>query len=139
AINSFKEFKINHNVSVIQYENNLRNITHKEFYSENSRNQYYILQDKLNASGWDIVDDLKSKLKEKLHRGSKPLGAYVKMGQGIKAGLNDVFIIEDRFAKENKLEISLLRQYVKTKDIQRYNIKIRPIKLLLTLNDTPID
>jgi hypothetical protein len=63
----------------------------------------------------------------------------VEMGQGITSGLNEVFIVDEKTLKTNKLEKELLQKYVKTRDIQPYHIDYRNLYLILTLQDTVIE
>lgn len=61
------------------------------------------------------------------------------MGQGIKSGLNEVFIVNESTIKEYKIEKELLRKYIKTKDIQKFQIHFRDLFLILSLNETDIN
>ena len=61
------------------------------------------------------------------------------MGQGIKSGLNEVFIVDEAIIKDYKLEKKLLRKYIKTRDIQKYEIHFRDLYMILSLNETDIN
>jgi len=61
------------------------------------------------------------------------------MGQGIKSGLNEVFIVDELIINEFDLEKELLRKYIKTRDIQKYEIQFRNLFMILALNETNIN
>lgn len=70
--------------------------------------------------------------------GTVPLGELCRIGQGMKSGLNRVFVIPAAAAEAAGIEPELLRPYVKTRDLHRYHYTWRGLYLLDVRNDTPL-
>ncbi|MGD0337501.1 MAG: TaqI-like C-terminal specificity domain-containing protein [Bacteroidota bacterium] len=67
------------------------------------------------------------------------VSSFCTVGQGLTTGRNEIFIVEDKKARNLKLEGELLRPYIKTQDIDRYEIKWRNLYLIELTAEMDID
>lgn len=87
---------------------------------------YTVDQEKLEASGWSLVDERVRLLLEKIQSKGVPLGEYVqnKIYYGIKTGLNKAFVIDpgtrQRLIDEDPRSEKLIKPFLAGKDIKRY-------------------
>ncbi|MCA6377416.1 MAG: N-6 DNA methylase [Cytophagales bacterium] len=138
VINTFKKSKSRGDINVIQFEQEVRKLDEYKILESHLYKSFEISQKNISASDWTFNDTRLTKLQAKLDK-QVPLDELVKMGQGIKSGLNEVFIVDKETIKEHKLEKELLRKYIKTRDIQKYQIQYRDLYLILSLNETDIN
>ncbi|MGA9771158.1 MAG: N-6 DNA methylase [Blastocatellia bacterium] len=66
-------------------------------------------------------------------------GSLIRSGQGIKTGLNDAFIISQESVDQFSIEQEILRPYVKTRDIQKYDIAYRNLFMIFLTTDDMIN
>jgi hypothetical protein len=78
-------------------------------------------------------------LLKKIDKNSISLGNIARTGAGIQAGLNEVFVVDQKIIKDYNLEDKLLRNYVKTKDIKPYRIINRNLKVIELLDNVDIE
>ena len=108
-------------------------------YSDDYIEVFEIGQHKLTSEPWSLVPTSIDELKEKLMKDSWSLDEICRIGQGIKTGLNDVFIADKEVLNEHHLEKSILRNYVKTRDIKRYSISSRGLYLIRLTKEEDIE
>jgi predicted type IV restriction endonuclease len=137
VINTFVKSNTPQPIQVMQFGEELRAIPDKKLLGNTIATTYTVAPDSLHPENWIFANQAHKNLQEKLAN-FPVLSQLVEMGQGIKSGLNEVFVVDEAIVKKYKLEKSLLRKYVKTKDIQPFHIAYRGLYLLLILNDTPI-
>jgi hypothetical protein len=138
VINTFKKIKDRGNINIIQFEQEERKLDEYKILESNLYKSFKVNQKSINDVDWTFNDTKLINLKSKFDE-LTPLDELVKMGQGIKSGLNEVFIVEESKIKEYNLEKELLRKYIKTRDIQKFQINFRDLFLILTLNETDIN
>jgi len=97
-----------------------------------------ISQSSMTADPWSLSPMSVELLKQKMAANSWALGSIFEIGQGMKTGLNEVFIVDSQTVKKYGLEPELLRRYVKTRDIKRYQLYYRDLYLLCLYKDTDI-
>ena len=102
-------------------------------YQDDSISVFPVPQRLLNDGAWTFAPPTIEKLKEKIRRDSWLLGEICDIGQGMKTGLNKVFILTPEKVAKNNIEEKVLRKYVKTRDIKRYRINYRNIYLIYTV------
>jgi len=102
-------------------------------YQDDSISVFPVPQRLLNDGAWTFAPPTIEKLKEKIRRDSWLLGEICDIGQGMKTGLNEVFILTPEKVAKNNIEENVLRKYVKTRDIKRYRINYRNIYLVYTV------
>lgn len=108
----------------------------KREYSDEFIDVFEVKQSSLSDQAWVFVPPTIEKLKTKIAKGTEKLGDLYNTGQGIKSGLNAVFIVDDEAIKKYALESKILRHYIKTRDIRPYKITYRNLYLLrLTKED----
>lgn len=138
VINTFKKTIDRGDINVIQFEQEERKLDEYKILESHLYKSFEVSQKKINENDWTFNDTKLAKFKTKLEK-LTPLDELVKMGQGIKSGLNEVFIVDESTIKEYKLEDELLRKYIKTRDIQKFEIRFRELFLILSLNETDIN
>jgi len=102
-------------------------------YQDDSISIFSVAQRLLCDQPWTFAPPTIEKLKEKIRRGSWLLGEICDIGQGMKTGLNEVFILTPEEVTKYHLEENVLKKYVKTRDIKRYHIKYRNLYLVYTV------
>ena len=92
----------------------------------------------LCSDAWSFSPPETERLKEKIRKDSWLLGDddFCTIGQGMKTGLNKAFIVTPEIIEENGIETSVLKKYVKTRDIKRYHINYRDLNLIYTVPET---
>jgi len=138
VINTFKKTKDRGDINIIQFEQEERKLDEYKISESHLYKSFEVSQKSINEIDWTFNDTKLAKLQAKLKK-LTPLEELVKMGQGIKSGLNEVFIVDESTIKEYKLEKELLRKYIKTRDIQKFQIQYRDLYLILSLNETDIN
>lgn len=95
-------------------------------------------QELLSSEAWSFSPPETEQLKEKIRKDSWLLGDddFCTIGQGMKTGLNKAFIVTPEIIKKNEIESSVLKKYVKTRDIRRYHIDYRGLHLIYTVPET---
>lgn len=95
-------------------------------------------QDLLCSEAWSFSPPETERLKEKIRKDSWLLGDndFCTIGQGMKTGLNKAFIVTPEIIEKNEIESSVLKKYVKTRDIKRYHIEYRDLHLIYTVPET---
>ena len=95
-------------------------------------------QDLLSSEAWSFSPPETERLKEKTRKDSWLLGddGFCTIGQGMKTGLNKAFIVTPEIIKKNEIESSVLKKYVKTRDIKRYHIDYRDLHLIYAVPET---
>ena len=136
-INTFRNIKDDEKINIVQFNHDIRNINSLNIIKNNSRN-FKLDQSILKSESWVFVNNELNEISNKISV-HKTLDSFMEMGQGIKSGLNDVFIVDNEKIEKNNFNNKFLKKYVKTKDIQRFNISFRDLYLLLILKDTNID
>jgi len=90
-------------------------------------------QGSLTSAPWSFSAPKTDKLKEKIRNNSWALGEEIcDIGQGMTTGLNKAFIVDTQTVKKHHIEETVLRKYVKTRDIKRYHINYRNLYLIYT-------
>ena len=102
-------------------------------YQDDSISVFPVPQRLLNDGAWTFAPPAIERLKEKIRRDSWLLGEICDIGQGMKTGLNEVFVLTPEKVAKNNLEENVLRKYVKTRDIKRYSINYRNLHLIYTV------
>ncbi len=138
VINTFVKSDTPQPIQVMQFGEELRAIPDKKLLGNTIATTYTLNPNSLHPANWSFSNQAHRNLQEKLAN-FPVLSQLVEMGQGITSGLNEVFIVDEKILKTNKLEKELLQKYVKTRDIQPYHISHRNLYLILTLQDTLID
>jgi len=105
---------------------------------EDELNSFSINRHKLNEN-WLIADQTHTNIFEKLKQDSVLLGDISIIEKGSTSGKNQVFTVSCDFAKEMKLEKSVLRKNIKNGDIGRYTLHDRGNLLIYTDNKTVIE
>jgi hypothetical protein len=95
-------------------------------------------QSLLCSEAWSFSPPETERLKEKIRKDSWLLGDdnFCAIGQGMKTGLNKAFIVTPEIIEKNEIESSVLKKYVKTRDIKRYHINYRDLHLIYTVPET---
>jgi type I restriction-modification system DNA methylase subunit len=96
-------------------------------------------QAQLGPSPWLLAAAGVQEVKAKISRSSVPLSRLLRSGQGMKSGANEVFVVDEETINRYGIERNLLREYVKTQDIQRYSLSWRGLYVICTYNETDID
>jgi len=91
-----------------------------------------VAQKVLSDQPWTLAPPLIEKLKEKIQCDSVLLGDICEIGQGMKTGLNEAFILTAEEVSKYNLEKAVLRKYVKTRDIKSYAVNYRDLFLVYT-------
>ncbi len=84
------------------------------------------LKDSLHDEGWNLASQTEQSLLSKLQKTGVPLGEYVKgkIYYGIKTGLNEAFVIDektkDQLIREDKKSAELIKPFLAGRDIKRY-------------------
>ncbi len=138
VINTFKKTKYRGDVNVIQFEQEERKLDEYKILESSLYKLFEVSQQSINELDWTFNDTKLAEFRVKLEKHT-PLNELVKMGQGIKSGLNEVFIVNEATIKGYKLEKELLMKYIKTRDIQKFQIHFRDLFLILSLNETDIN
>jgi hypothetical protein len=138
VINTFRKTKTCKDVNIIQFYQNIRSLDEHKIIDTRLSNNFLIKQKEINSLDWTFNEKKLSNLQDKLSKYTR-LDKIVNMGQGIKSGLNEIFIVDLETIEKYKLEKELLVKYIKTRDIQRYSINFREQYLILSLNETVID
>lgn len=121
-----------------------RLLRHAERYGHPGRRDRWIEvseqpQAGLGAGPWDLTPPAARQVTVHMARGTVPLGALCRIGQGMKSGANGIFVVSAETAERWGLEPALLRPYVKTRDIRPYRCRWRGLYLLDVRNETPIE
>ncbi len=88
--------------------------------------RYEVEHGALNDNGWSLTDEKTRKLLEKLKTIGIPLGEYVdgKVYYGIKTGLNEAFVIDEKTRQnliaEDPKSAELIKPFLAGRDIKRY-------------------
>jgi type I restriction-modification system DNA methylase subunit len=138
VINTFRKTKERCDIKIIQFEQQERKLDEYKILESHLYKSFEVSQTNVNELDWTFNDTKLAEIKSKLEKFT-PLNEIVKMGQGIKAGLNEVFIVDEATVKEYDIEKEILRRYIKTRDIQKYKIHFRDLFLILALNETDIN
>jgi hypothetical protein len=138
VINTFKKSNKRGKINLIQFEPDVRKLDEFKITESKLYRNFFVNQNEISSNDWTFNDNILTDFKIKLDK-NLPLDKFLKMGQGIKSGLNEVFIVDENTIQEYNLEKELLRKYVKTRDIQKYQIHFRDLYLILSLNETIID
>ncbi len=84
-------------------------------------------QNQFSRKGWSLADGKVSELLSKLNESTTPLGEYIdgKIYYGIKTGLNDAFVIDEKvqdhlISKDSRSKI-FVKPFLLGKDIKRYS------------------
>lgn len=95
-----------------------------------AENKLTLNQQSLDDSGWNLSSDTEQNLLKKIMSAGIPLGQYVKgkIFYGIKTGLNEAFVIDEK-TKNNLIEedpksAELIKPFLVGKDIKRYQAQI---------------
>jgi hypothetical protein len=90
--------------------------------SEKNLETYEIQREALGSDAWPVipphVKQILDKIPEKFHS-LKKITSF--LSEGIKTGLNDVFVIDKRTKDSLDLEQDVLQRFLKGKDIKRYS------------------
>ncbi len=96
------------------------------------KNSYTVDLNSLDDKGWSLSNQKESALLDKIKKAGIPLGEYVegKIYYGIKTGLNEAFVIDEktknRLVAEDHKSAEVIKPFLEGKDIKRYvslNIK----------------
>jgi len=138
VINTFMKSKIKGEIKIVQFKNKLRKFEGNNILDESKTDIFFVKQKDLEPRDWGFVSEDIAKIKKKIEINSYPLGDCVSLGQGMKSGLNKVFIVSLKEIIEYRFEEEILKKYVKTRDIQPYHITYRNLYLFLSLNELNI-
>ena len=138
VINTFKKTINRGDLNIIQFDQEERKLDEYKISESHLYKSFEVCQNTINVLDWTFNDKELVKLQAKLNKFTL-LDELVNMGQGIKSGLNKVFIVDETLIKEFKLEKELLRKYIKTRDIQKFQIHYRNLFLVLALNEMNIN
>lgn len=138
VINTFKKTTYRGDINIIQFEQDERKLDEYKILKSHLYKSFEVSQKSINELDWTFNDTKLVNIQAKLEK-LIPLDKLVNMGQGIKSGLNDVFIVDGSIIEEYNLEKELLKKYIKTRDIQKYKIHYRDLYLILSLNETDIN
>lgn len=89
-------------------------------------NRYDVAQDSLSDKGWSLAGGQAQALLAKLRAKGVPLGEYVqgKIYYGIKTGLNEAFVIDERtrsrLIAEDPRSAELIKPFLLGRDVKRY-------------------
>ena len=109
----------------------------------NSNNFNLKIQD-LKDSGWSLSNDKTEFLLNKIKSGGIPLIQYVdgKIYWGVKTGLNEAFVIDEKtknkLIKEDKRSREILKPFLAGKEIKRYTLKMTVGNILSLLKEALI-
>ncbi len=134
-INSFQKSFINE-FSVLQANRFVRRINDGNDIA--NFNKFRMRKDQLEDDRMNFVNPKIRAIGGKMLLDSKPLENLCMMGQGIKSGANDIFIVDKKKAEELHLEKELLQKYIKTRDIKPFSLSYRNLYLILLTNDIDI-
>lgn len=101
-------------------------------------NAYFINQNELSEKEWNIQRKDGKELLNKIKSSGLPLEQYVgsKINYGIKSGLNEAFIIDDKkkaqLILENPKNADLIRPFLIGAEIKRYSINRKNNYIILT-------
>jgi predicted type IV restriction endonuclease len=138
VINTFAKTQEKIDIKITQFDEKVRKMIDNQIIENSSASYYLLPQNAIKSNDWNFSSQNMINFKEKFAN-FLSLDSFVTMGQGITSGLNEVFIVDENTIKTHKLERKLLQKYVKTRDIQPYEINYRNLYLILTLQETEID
>jgi type I restriction-modification system DNA methylase subunit len=91
-------------------------------------NSFPVVRASLDDKGWSLVNEQAQTLLNKLQKAGIPLGEYIKgkIYYGIKTGLNEAFVIDektkDRLIEEDPKSSELIKPFLTGRDIKRYQL-----------------
>jgi len=89
--------------------------------SEQSLEEYTIQREDLDSDAWPVIPPHVKQILDKIPGKFSTLGEATEyLSEGIKTGLNDVFVVEEKQRSELNIEQDLLRGFLKGQDIKRY-------------------
>lgn len=102
---------------------------------------FTINQKDLQNDRWILISDEFHKIYEKIRKKTKvKLGDIVNSYQGIITGCDKAFILTLEEINENKIEKDVLKKWIKSKDIEKFDILKDDLYLIYSnLIDTPIE
>lgn len=105
----------------------------KNYINENKQN---IIQEKLEASGWNLGNEKKQLLLKKLQEIAIPIGKYLnnKVFYGIKTGLNEAFVIDEetkqQLITQDQRSKEIIKSFLIGRDVKRYQNPISNLSLI---------
>ncbi len=126
-----------HRVAPTFYTTDVRTLNFNDLQAYVKDNRFKVLPSSLSDKGWSLVDEKSQALLNKLHSSGIPLSEYVKekIYYGIKTGLNEAFVIDektkDRLIAEDSKSAELIKPFLVGKDIKRYEPPPRGRYLIL--------
>jgi type I restriction-modification system DNA methylase subunit len=108
-------------------------------------NQYAINQGDLSDQEWTLVNETHQNVLKKINRVGIPLEQYVKgkICWGIKTGLNEAFVINQKIKEEliakNPKNLEIIKPFLTGRDIGRYSINSKQIYLIFTYHGVDIE
>lgn len=122
----------------------------KQFHPDNlgedvTSNEVLIPGTMLTENNWSLSGEKIQAIVEKMKAISTPLGEYVgnKIFYGIKTGLNEAFVIDqrmrDRLIADDPKSAEIIKSFVVGKDVKRYRLDYQRRYIILSKIGTPIE
>ena len=108
--------------------------SHKVIYNYTTK----VLQSSLSEKGWTFADSSVLNLKKKIESAGKKIKDWegVKIYFGIKSGLNEAFIINEKIknelVKKDKEALEIIKPILRGRDIERYKILFANLYLIVS-------
>jgi len=139
-----QESRLNNKVKIIKvkkwdenfinlFQHVLENQT-KDYYEDEFVTIFNTFQRNLTDDPWMFDPPIIDELKEKIRKDTWMLGDICNIGQGMTTGLNSAFIVQPEIISMYKIENTILRRYVKTRDIKRYFINYRNLYMIYSVH-----
>lgn len=93
----------------------------------------------LGESPWTFRPPAQEGVIGRLTARATPVSAWFEVGQGVKTGCNEVFVVDADTARRLDLPEALVRPTARTRDLRPFAIADHGDRLLLVLNDTDLD
>ncbi|MFA6941919.1 MAG: TaqI-like C-terminal specificity domain-containing protein, partial [Clostridiaceae bacterium] len=100
---------------------------------ENTIRKYDIRMDSLQVKGWSLIEPKKKKIIDKIYENTFiTLSNIARCHQGVITGLDKAFVLNLNEIFENKIESNLIKPWIKSSQISKYNIEYRNKNLIYT-------
>lgn len=95
--------------------------------------KYKINTESLQVSGWSLIEPKKKKIIDKIYEKTFiTLSNIARCHQGIITGLDKAFVIDSKGISENKIEKNLIKGWIKSSHISKYNMEYQDMFLIYT-------
>lgn len=94
---------------------------------------FYIKGNSLNVNGWSLIEDKSKKIIDKIFEKTYiTLNNICDSHQGIITGLDKAFVLDSKTLKDKNIEEDLVRTWIKSSYINKFNISYRDNFLICT-------